>query len=267
MPKPRGGGGPDLQAPMAAAVVMPSVLRPSLAAALASVFAQDLEGPIQVLIGLDLAPDTARRELAARLAELDATCVARPPHCVVQVFYPGYSTSVRHGGLHPARDGGVLRAVLTYLANAPYVAYLDDDNWWASEHLRLLRDGLVAGADWAYALRWFVHPLSRRPICVDRWESVGPGQGVFKDRMGGFVDPNCLMINKLRCAAAVPFWNVPLEGDAKAMSADRHVFAVLSKHFRPAAVDRPTVYYQLDPEDAMHPLRRQLIGPAYDEAA
>jgi hypothetical protein len=50
------------------------------------------------------------------------------------------------------------------------------------------------------------------------------------------------------------------------MSADRNVFAMLSQHFRHSTVDRPTVFYQIDPEDGLHTLRLQLIGPAYDEA-
>jgi hypothetical protein len=44
----------DVQAPFAAAVVIPTLLRPSLAVALNSVFVQDISGRIQVLIGVDL---------------------------------------------------------------------------------------------------------------------------------------------------------------------------------------------------------------------
>jgi hypothetical protein len=244
---------------MEVAVVIPTVLRPTLRDALRSVFLQDLSARIHVLIGIDA--------LRGNLDMLDEACRDRPEHCVVQVFHPGYSTSVRHGGLHPARDGGVLRTVLTYLANAPIVAYLDDDNWWAPEHLRLASEAIHGGGQWAYTLRWFVHPVSRRAICVDQWESVGPGNGLFKQTMGGFVDPNCLMIDKMACAGVIPFWTVPLPGDQKAMSADRNVFNMLKSHFRPAAVDTPTVFYQLDPHDGMHPLRLQMIGRAYDDAA
>ena len=87
----------DLQRPVDVAVIMPTIIRSTMKEALQSVF--------------------------------------RQAHCCVNVIYPGYSTSVRHGGLHPAYDGGVLRCVLTYLANSRYVAYLDDDNWWADNHL------------------------------------------------------------------------------------------------------------------------------------
>src|ERR1700739_4664860 len=117
----------DLQQPMDAAVVIPTVLRPSLTQGLHSIFAQKFPGRIHILIGID--------SIRGDLGLIDAACAARPPNCVVQVLWPGYSTSVRHGGLTPPGDGGALRCMLTYLANSPYVAYLDDDNWWAPTHL------------------------------------------------------------------------------------------------------------------------------------
>ncbi len=249
--------GAQLQNTFDAAVVIPTILRPELADALRSVFAQDLGGRIHVLIGID--------KLATDLSMLDAICEARPPNCLVQVFYPGYSTARRHGGLSPAGSGGVLRCILSYLANSPYVAYLDDDNWWRPDHLRLLRTALDR-ADWTFSLRWFVHPLSRRPICVDQWESVGSGQGVFQERFGGYVDPNCLMLNKLACEAVLPLWNQPLPGDPKGMSEDRNIFAALSRYYRGAGTSQPTAFYNLNPGDVMHQTRLQLMGTTYDQA-
>jgi hypothetical protein len=198
--------GAELQNTFDAAVVIPTILRQELADALRSIFVQDLGVRIHVLIGID--------KLGADLSMLDAICEARPLNCLVQVFYPGYSTARRHGGLSPGGSGGVLRCILSYLANSPYVAYLDDDNWWRPDHLRLLRAALDR-ASWAFSLRWFVHPLSRRPICVDQWESVGPGQGVFRERFGGWADPNCLMLNKVACEAVLPLWNQPLPGGSE----------------------------------------------------
>jgi hypothetical protein len=225
---------------------------------LRSVFAQTIEGRIHVLVGID--------RLASDLTLLDAATEARTPNCVVQVFWPGYSTSARHGGLSPARDGGALRCVLSYLANSPLVAYLDDDNWWHPDHLRLLRQSMT-NAEWAYSLRWFVHPVTRRPICVDQWESVGPGLGVFEREFGGFVDANCLMVNKLACEPVVCEWNRPLDGDSKGMSADRNVFSALARYFRGTATGQPTVYYAMDPDDDRHAARLRLIGAAYDNAS
>jgi hypothetical protein len=250
--------GASLQDTFDLAVVMPTILRPEIRDALHSVFAQDLRGRIQVLVGIDTG--------AADLSLLDKVCASRPRNCVVQVFYPGYSTSSRRGGLCPGGSGGVLRCILSYLANSPYVAYLDDDNWWRPDHLRLLRAAL-GQADWAYSLRWFVHPSSRRAVCVDQWESVGPGRGVFRERFGGFVDPNCLMLNKVTCEAALPQWNHPLQGDPIGMSEDRNVFAALCRLFRGAPTNEPSAFYKIDPKDGMHPLRLRLMGPAYDHAA
>lgn len=246
----------DLQQTMDAAVVIPTVLRPHLAQALHSVFTQDFPGRIHIMIGVD--------NISGDLALIDAACASRPSHCVVQVLWPGYSTSVRHGGLTPPGDGGALRSVLTYMANSPYVAYLDDDNWWDPGHLHQLRRALD-DADWAYSLRWFVHPETRRPVCVDIWESVGPGHGLFNKSFGGFVDPSCLMINKVSCPLAPHHWNFPLKQDA--MSADRNVFAFLSRSHRSRGTGRPSAFYALNVKDGLHAMRLRLMGSAYDDAA
>ena len=90
--------GTALQPPFDVAVVMPTILRPTLADALRSVFAQRFPGRIQVLLGIDQAGDTGDDP---DLSALAAAATEAPPHCVVQVLYPGYSTSVRHGGCAP----------------------------------------------------------------------------------------------------------------------------------------------------------------------
>lgn len=247
----------DLQRPAAVAVVIPTVLRPSLIVAVDSIFRQRFTATLQVLIGIDVPHGD--------LSVIDRACQPRPPHCIVQVFYPGYSTSARHGGLHAAGDGGVLRCVLSYLANSRHIAYLDDDNWWREDHLALMT-AAVAGGDWAYALRWFVHPQSLRPVCVDSWESVGPNRGVYRERFGGFVDPNCLILDKLACARALPRWNTPLPGDPIGSTMDRQVFAVLSQEFRGIGTGQPSVYYKMNPTDILHPQRLRVMGAAYAAA-
>jgi hypothetical protein len=239
------------------AVVMPTILRPELADALASIFAQDFPGRIQVLIGVD-AP-------LGDMSIVESACAARPERCVVQLYYPGYSTSIRHGGLCEAQDGGVLRTALSLLANSPLLAYLDDDNWWHPTHLRLLAQA-IAGHDYAYNLRWFVHPRSKRIVARDDYESVGPGRGVYTEAFGGFIDPNCLMLDKSRCLEVLPAWMRPVANDAKGMSADRTVFELLSTRYAGAGTDIPAVYYRLDPNDPMHAERMTVMGEAYQKA-
>ncbi len=250
--------GADLQTPMDAAVVIPTVLRPSLHQALLSVFAQaagGLGGRVHVLVGVDVA--------GRGLELVESACLQRPAGWVVQVLWPGYSTSVRHGGLGRARDGGVLRGVLTHLANSRWVAYLDDDNWWDPSHLATLKAALVqTGSDWAFSLRWFVHPATSRPVCVDGWESVGPGRGIFVERFGGFVDTNCLLVDKLACPAVPLLWTEPLGEDPKGMSADRRVFENLCRH-KGACTGQPTVFYRVDPGDELHEGRVRQMGEAW----
>ncbi|MDZ7630579.1 MAG: glycosyltransferase family A protein [Gemmatimonadaceae bacterium] len=249
--------GVDLQAPFDVAVIIPTVLRPTLADALQSVFAQRFPGRIQVLVGIDAPLGDA--SLLAR------ACEGRPSNVVVQALYPGYSTSVRHGGLHPARDGGVLRVLLSYLANSRRITFLDDDNWWHPDHLA----GMVAaldGHDWAWALRWFVHPHTRRPVCIDEWESIGPGRGCFAKTHGGWVDPNGVMFDKLACEPVLRWWAIPVPGDAKAMSADRQVFHLLNTNYRGRGTDSATVFYQVDESDDMHRFRQSWMGERYVHA-
>lgn len=243
-----------LQEPMDVAVIIPTVLRPTLRRAVESVFSQNFPGRMHVLVGVDL-------------PQGDLSLPAPPDHCALQVFYPGYSTSVRHGGLAASSDGGVLRCVLTHLANSRYIAYLDDDNWWAPSHLADLRYGIErTNAEWGFSLRWYVHPETSRPVCVDAWESVGPGHGVFARQFGGFVDPSSLMIDKLACPRVAHCWNFPLLA-ANGGSTDRQVFHLLSQQHRYFATGHATSFYTLNPVDGMHLARLAWMGDAYEKAA
>jgi hypothetical protein len=240
----------DPQRPFDVAVVIPTVLRPSLPRAVASVYRQSGVASIQVLLGIDSPGGDS-----SLLGDLARQC---PDHCALTVLELGYSTSVRHGGLHPARDGGALRTILSYAANSRHVAYLDDDNWWHPSHLSTLLHA-ARGRDWAWSLRWYVDPDHETPLCIDRWESVGPDAGVFRERFGGFVDPSCLLIDKIACEPVLRWWSIPLPGDPVGMSADRHVFAWLRRHGRDAGTNQATAYYTIHPSDGMHQRRLQWI--------
>ncbi len=248
----------NLQKPFDVAVIMPTIGRPELIRAVQSVYSQDNSHRIQLLIGVD--------KPVGEMPGLIDLLSHPPTHVTPCLFNPGYSTSVRHGGLHAAKDGGVLRCTLTHLENAEYVAYLDDDNWWSSTHLSALL-AAIQGRQWAFSLRWFVHPTTERTVCVDEWESVGPGRGVFTQAFGGFVDPNCLMFNKLACWQCAFLWNIPLSGDERGMSADRNVFHFLAQHSLPGETGNPSTYYAVDPNDCLHPQRLQVMGNRFAEAA
>jgi hypothetical protein len=239
----------EAQAPADVAVVMVTVLRPSLAQALDSVYAQDLKGTIQILIGVDK-PQAAIEPLLEVLRR-------RPPHVSALVLAPGYSTSQRHGGLHQAHDGGALRTILSYLANSRLVAYLDDDNLWLPNHLGSLK-GAIEGFDWAYSLRRFVDARNGADLCVDEWDSVGPGRGIRAAELGGFVDINCLMLDKTRAEDALALWTQPLTG-WKA-TADRRVFHRLRTRHSVAWTGLATVRYTIRPTFFLWPKIREKLG-------
>ena len=187
----------DLQTPFDVGVVMTTIVRPTIAQAIRSVYAQRLKGRIQILVGID------RWEGERGLIEqLISEC---PANVAVTVLDLGYSTSRRNGGLYPSHYGGALKTIMSYAANSRYVTYLDDDNWYAPDHLASLL-AAVAGKDWAYSLRHFVDGGTGDLLCPDTWESMGPGQGVYGRAQGGFVDTNCFLIDKLACNDVFPEW-------------------------------------------------------------
>ncbi|MGH7123771.1 MAG: hypothetical protein ACREFI_05320, partial [Stellaceae bacterium] len=239
-----------IQEPFDAAVVIPTLCRPSLLRAATSVFRQAGVRRLQLLIGIDV--------VRGDTSIIDAVLAARPAPHAVTVLNLGYSTSKRHGGVHEAGDSGALRTILTYCANSRYVTYLDDDNWIDESHIaRLLKAN--EDKDWAYTLRWFVDPDTLRPLGIDRWESVGPGRGVFGEVYGGFVDPNCLMIDKVRCDSAVRFWATPLPGEMRRLTADRSVFDILRRSAHVGFTNAATAFYVLNPSDANNVARMKWI--------
>ncbi len=232
----------DPQIPFDVSVVMPTLLRPGLLKAGRSVFSQINVSRIQLLIGIDRADGD--RAILDRLRD---EC---PNHCAVTVLDLGYSTAEINGGIHPTNDGGSLRSLLTFAANSRYVAYLDDDNWWAEDHLPSLLK-VIQGKTWAYTDRWFVNPETEQPICIDEWESTGPDKGIYNVAFGGFVDPNCLMIDKLACLDAIHQWCMPFSHSKSGkLGADRNVFKALRERGGGAATGRASVYYVLSAVDA-----------------
>ena len=233
----------DAQAPAAVAVVIPTILRPCIVTAVESVYAQTFSGRIQLMIGVDKAAGPA--------AELEAALARRPDHVSAIVLTLPFSTSVRHGGIHPATDGGSLRSILSFMANTRYVAYLDDDNSWEPDHLAAVMQA-VQGKAWAYSLRMLIDETTGQELGVDRWDSVGPDAGRFAPD-GGMVDPNCLLVDKVALARAFGRWS-----EGPGVASDRSFFAGI-KHTPHGRVDRATVRYGIRPTNVMHVFLRDNV--------
>ncbi|MDR3435935.1 hypothetical protein [Telmatospirillum sp.] len=228
------------QAPADVAVVVQTVLAPGLAKAVRSVFSQDFPGRIHLLIGVDVAQGDA-----SILDRLAGEC---PPHVSMSVLDPGYSTSRRHGGVYPNYYGGSLRTVLSYLANSRRVAYLDDNDWYAGNHLSALV-AAIDGKDWAWSGRWLVHPVDGLPICRDEWDSVGCRPGINAERYGGFVQPSGLMLDKEACHFVLPLWSLAAFPDGT--GEDRLIFDELHKTLVGASTDLFTCFCSLS-DHALH---------------
>jgi len=89
------------QTPFDVAVIVPTIMRPSLLQAIRSVFAQDCPERIQILIGVDK-QDADQRILQQLISEC-------PDRMAITVLDLGYSTSVSSGGLSTNPFGGELR--------------------------------------------------------------------------------------------------------------------------------------------------------------
>jgi hypothetical protein len=226
------------QRPADVAVVVPTILRPSLLKAARSVYAQEFAGRIQLLVGVDVAEGDP--------SVLDALRADCPRDVTLTVLDLGYSTSTRHGGLHSNHYGGALRTLLSFAANAPRVAYLDDNDWWGRDHLAGLCAVLDAGHDWAFSLRWIVDPATGWPVCPDQWDSVGPGRGINQARFGGFCSPSTLMLDRRACARMLHLWSEAPFADGS--GEDRLVFDALSKGFKGAGSGLHTAFTTLSPQ-------------------
>ena len=232
------------------AVIVTTCCRPSLVRAIESIFHQDHKKLIHILIGVD-------KELFGNFSEIYQDFEKRrPDNILLTVINPGYSTSSRHNGIHSCIFGGSLKTALTFLASSRYVTYLDDDDWYESSHLRLLRSA-IEGNSWAFSLCNYADSDRGVILGPDEIESVGPGQGIYNDNFGGFVRPSALMMDKLRLASIMHLWSESAfpnrEGE------DRLIFNALLPFNDFGQTGIPTVNYSLDPNDPLHPTRLNFL--------
>jgi hypothetical protein len=219
----------DCQSPSDVAVIIPTLLRPQLRRAVTSIYEQDFKGRIQIAIGVDKAH--------GNIEELEPLFAERPDNISVLMMNLPFSTSVRHGGIHAARDGGATRTILGYAANAPLLAFLDDDNSYLPEHIATL-SSIIKDRVWSSGQRILVDEETEEQLAVDVWDSAGPDKGQWAS-IGGFIDTNCIMVDKLRIGSALGLWAA-----GPGLHADKTFFKAVSKgSYR--MLMRPTVLYRI----------------------
>ena len=114
-----------------------------------------------------------------------------------------FSTPVRHGGTHAARDGRANRTVFGCDANAPLLAFLDDDNNYLPEHTATLTS-IIKDPFWSSGQRILVDEETNERLAFAAEHSVSSGKGHWVHL--SFIDTNCIMVDKLRVGADVGLW-------------------------------------------------------------
>ena len=228
------------QTPSDVAVIMPTILRPDLTSAVKSIYNQDFKGRIQIAIGVDIS--------AGVLDDFNSLFEARPANVSILISTLPYSTSSRHGGIYWSTDGGALRTILAYASNSEIISFLDDDNEYLPDHISLLY-AAIQGKVWSSGQRMLVDQDTLEHLGVDVWDSVGPNRGRFKGG-GGFVDPNCLMVNKTRLEVALAYWARYQFGEQKETS-DRKFFRAIAGG-KYEMINKPTVLYKIRDTNVLH---------------
>ena len=226
-------------------IVITTVGRDSILRALSSIFQQRFIGNIQVIIALDM--DLYGKYIIYKKV-INDTC---PSNINLTWIELGYSTSIKHGGIHSCKFGGSLRTIMSFMARSKYVMYLDDDDWLAVDHIKDILNS-IENRYWSYAYCYYADGNNDLPLCIDKIESVGVNKGIYKEKFGGFVRPSGMLVNKLLVSEYLYLWaDSPYEsGDGE----DRLIFDKL-RYLEHACTGNPTVYYSLDPKDANHNLR------------
>jgi len=93
----------------------------------------------------------------------------------------------------------------TFIADGDYLAFLDDDNTFAPEHIQNCIDVCRRGGrQWSYSLRNIVD-RDGRFVCRDDCESLGQWPSVLNDQ-DYMVDVNCYFLPRLLAVQVVPLW-------------------------------------------------------------
>lgn len=232
------------------AIVIISLCRESLIRAVRSVYAQQTDCRMQILVGVDHDEHGKSSELEQQLRQ---DC---PPHINLLWLDVGYSTSQRHGGPHSSHYGGSLRTALSFLADSDIVMYLDDDDWLAPTHCADIL-AAIQNVDWAFAYSIYSDHETQQGLCIDTMESFGVQKGIYGPTFGGFVRPSGLALRKLKLQAIQHIWS-----NAKYKQGhgeDRLMFEQLRKH-RHRCTGKATVYCSIHPNNTLHHYRMEFIN-------
>ena len=103
-------------------------------------------------------------------------------------------------------NGHRVYGAMPFLVPSRFVAFLDEDNWFADDHLETLMQAITSrGLAWAYSLRTIVS-LDGEVITTDDCESLG-GWSTWNNPESHLVDVNCYVLRRDVAIKASPLWH------------------------------------------------------------
>ena len=146
------------------------------------------------------------------------------------------------GGFYAHR----IHAAFSFLTDADYVIFLDEDNWFEETHINLLMTAVHnTGSDWGFSLRKIVSLEEGILLCLDNCESLGSLCHTCISHSDILIDTSCFLIRTDVAVAVVPLLHSNVRGQ------DRRLAQVLLTKFpRHAAVQKHTVNYRVDSNDS-----------------
>ncbi|HEY1921802.1 MAG TPA: glycosyltransferase family A protein [Tepidisphaeraceae bacterium] len=139
--------------------------------------------------------------------------------------------------------GHRIYAAMSLLANAEFVCFLDDDNWFEPDHIASLVEGIQADkAPWGFSLRK-IFDAEGNFVAADNCESLGNLHPVFLNEADRLIDTNCYLLRREVAVACAPIWYRPALAIG-GLPADRTVTQFLLRAFpNPHCTRRHTVNY------------------------
>jgi glycosyltransferase involved in cell wall biosynthesis len=129
-------------------------------------------------------------------------------------------------------------AACSFLVNADIICYLDEDNWYDSNHVEKLVNKIKEGNDWAYSLRK-IYDKDGNYLCDDNCESLGKWPIYFDDK-SFHIDTSSFAVKRDIAIRIGHAWYGQ-------WGADRQFFANLKQNFpKFACTNTHSLCYRLD---------------------
>jgi hypothetical protein len=124
-------------------------------------------------------------------------------------------------------NGHRIYGASAFLGQGDYFCYLDEDNWYDSDHVECLLDVVQRGYKWAFSFRKIMD-ADDNFVCFDDCESLGKWPSVLADD-DYLVDVNCYFFPRSIALRTSPLWYRRFR-EPNTMEVDRALVAFLRRH-------------------------------------